>query len=150
MRSVDVINKSMSLRNTEISCKIAIWELLEARVKTDFYTGKGTPSQRVFRLYFFKFKWICHELRTSRTKTQLAPRQFGPRVARQFTTYRKYCIKDNSLHMISPIFLTIYRRRKRGWGRAGSPIIFKEGGGGGGNIPFGPPIIHPHFPLMFM
>ena len=40
------------------------------------------------------------------------------------TVNRKYCIKDKSLHMMSPIFLTIYRRRKRG-----------GAGGGGGQAP---------------
>ena len=62
----------------------------------------------------------------------------------------KYCNKDKSLHMTSPIFLTIYRRRKRGGGggRAGSPNDFVGGGGGGGgegDIPIGPPNNPPTF-----
>lgn len=79
----------MSWRNTEIARNIAIWELSEARVQTDFTPEKKHHLIECSECISLNTSGICHELRTSRTKTQLAPRQFGPRVARQFATYCK-------------------------------------------------------------
>ena len=71
--------------------------------------------------------------------------------SREMMTANKTTLFFFFFFFLQSILLRYFHRiHSLGLGRGGGGNNFGGGGGGGGNIPFGPPIIHPHFPSVCM